>query len=237
MLLLYRQCGHRTMPRTIYQLKPAFQNLLRPATRALRNFGITANHVTVSAAVLSLATGCVLIANVSRASVLLVLPPVLFLRMALNAIDGMLAKEFDMKSRLGAILNELGDVISDTALYLPLALGWGFSASLTVLVVVMAVMTEMAGVLGVMIGATRHYDGPMGKSDRAFVIGAAALALGLGVPTGIWQDILLAAMLPVEHSANRAAAEMLARVQLVRRRFLWFMRFLLWASGRECRVR
>jgi len=195
MLLLYRQCGHRTMPRTIYQLKPAFQNLLRPATRALRNFGITANHVTVSAAVLSLATGCVLIANVSRASVLLVLPPVLFLRMALNAIDGMLAKEFDMKSRLGAILNELGDVISDTALYLPLALGWGFSASLTVLVVVMAVMTEMAGVLGVMIGATRHYDGPMGKSDRAFVIGAAALALGLGVPTGIWQDILLAAML------------------------------------------
>ena len=49
------------------------------------------------------------------------LPPVLLARMALNAVDGMLAREHAMQSALGAILNELGDVLSDTALYLPLA--------------------------------------------------------------------------------------------------------------------
>ncbi len=40
--------------------------------------------------------------------------------MALNAIDGMLAREFNQQSTLGAILNEVGDIISDAALYLAL---------------------------------------------------------------------------------------------------------------------
>jgi CDP-diacylglycerol--glycerol-3-phosphate 3-phosphatidyltransferase len=33
---------------------------------------------------------------------------------------------------------------------------------------------------------TRRYDGPMGKSDRALVFGAIALALGLGVEPSLW---------------------------------------------------
>jgi CDP-diacylglycerol---glycerol-3-phosphate 3-phosphatidyltransferase len=36
------------------------------------------------------------------------------------------------------------------------------------------------------LGASRRYDGPMGKSDRAFVFGALGLAVGLGAPTGLW---------------------------------------------------
>ena len=151
--------------------------------------------MTIGAALLSVAAGGVLLSNASNPRVLLLLPPVLFSRMALNAIDGMLAREFDMKSRLGAILNELCDVISDTALYLPLALGWGFSPPLLTLVVVLAVVSEMAGVLGLSVGAGRRYDGPMGKSDRAFVFGATGLAIGCGVPAGNWQNIVLAVML------------------------------------------
>jgi CDP-diacylglycerol--glycerol-3-phosphate 3-phosphatidyltransferase len=107
----------------------------------------------------------------------------------------MLAKEFELKSRLGALLNELGDVISDAGLYLPLALGWRFSPVLIVLVVVLAIISEMAGVLGLMVGSARRYDGPMGKSDRAFVFGLIALLIGFGVPMGIWQNVLLTAML------------------------------------------
>ena len=42
--------------------------------------------------------------------------------MALNAIDGMLAREFGQKSALGGYLNEIGDVVSDAALYAPFAL-------------------------------------------------------------------------------------------------------------------
>ena len=183
------------MARTIYNLKPAFQYLLRPLTRALWRVGVTANQVTVSALVLSLIVGGVMVRYAGRPRVLLLLGPVLFLRMALNAMDGILAKELGLKSRLGALLNELGDVFSDAALYLPLALGWGFSPVLIILIVVFAVISEMTGVLGLMVGAGRRYDGPMGKSDRAFVFGAMTVAIGLGAPEGIWQNYVLGAML------------------------------------------
>jgi CDP-diacylglycerol--glycerol-3-phosphate 3-phosphatidyltransferase len=106
--------------------------------------------------------------------------------MALNAIDGMLAREHGQKSRLGALLNEIGDVVADAALYLPLALVPGFDPRLAVGIVVLAVLSEMTGVLGPTIGASRRYDGPMGKSDRAFVFGLLALLLGLGVRPGAW---------------------------------------------------
>ena len=139
--------------------------------------------------------GAFLWANSTNPRTLLLLGPVLFLRMALNAIDGMLAREFNQKTPLGAILNELCDVISDTALYLPLGLGWGLSPILVILVVILGIISEMAGVLGVMVGSSRRYDGPMGKSDRAFVFGATGLAIGCGAPTGIWETGMLCAML------------------------------------------
>ena len=116
-------------------------------------------------------------------------PVWLFLRMALNAIDGMLAREHGMQSALGGILNELGDVVADTALYLPFALVPGISPPLVVTAVILAIFTEMAGVVACQIGATRRYDGPMGKSDRAFAFGLAALLLGLGVAPGAWSTI------------------------------------------------
>lgn len=173
--------------KTIYDLKPAFQNLLRPLCAALYRAGITANQVTVSAFLLSVAGGAAVALWPQAAWPYLLLPPLLFVRMALNAIDGMLAREFGQKSRLGAFFNELGDVLSDSALLLPLCLVSPHAAG-PVAVSLLAILSEMTGVLGLMVGASRRYDGPLGKSDRAFVLGALGLALGLGVPSGHWLD-------------------------------------------------
>jgi CDP-diacylglycerol--glycerol-3-phosphate 3-phosphatidyltransferase len=180
---------------SIYELKPAFQGLLRPLTRALAAAGVTANAATVAAAVLALLVGIALAIAPGSRGTLLLLPAVLFVRMALNAIDGMLAREHGQKSRLGALLNELGDVVSDTALYLPLALVPGFDARLVVGIVLLAAISEMTGVLGSTIGASRRYDGPMGKSDRAFAFGLIALLLGLGMKPGIWLVVVQAGIL------------------------------------------
>jgi CDP-diacylglycerol--glycerol-3-phosphate 3-phosphatidyltransferase len=166
---------------SVYDLKPKFQALLRPITNGLARAGVTANQVTVAAMLLSFATGAAIFYyRTPRA--LLLLPVILFVRMALNAIDGMLAREHNQKTALGAILNELGDVFSDSALYLPLAVVPAFNASLIVLIVLFAVISEMTGVVAAQIGASRRYDGPMGKSDRAFIFGALGLLLGIGVP-------------------------------------------------------
>jgi CDP-diacylglycerol--glycerol-3-phosphate 3-phosphatidyltransferase len=176
---------------SVYDLKPKFQNLLRPLCARLARAGVTANQVTLSAAALSVALGAAIWATHGATWALLLLPPVLFVRMALNAIDGMLAREFAQKSALGAVLNELGDVASDTALYLSFATISGVSAALVGLVVAIAIMTEMAGVVAIQIGASRRYDGPFGKSDRAVFFGALALLVGLGVQPGLWTDIVL----------------------------------------------
>ncbi len=122
----------------------------------------------------------------------------MFLRMALNAVDGMLAREFGQKSDLGAYLNELTDVIADSGLYLPFALLPGVNPLWVVLVVLLAVISEYAGALGTMVGASRRYDGPMGKSDRALCFGV----IGAGVASGLlplawidWLMLLIAALL------------------------------------------
>lgn len=194
---------------SIYDIKPAFQNLLRPLTRSLASAGVTANQVTIAAALLSGAVGACFVSNPQARWPLLVLPGFLFVRMALNAIDGMLAREHGMKSRLGAVLNEISDVAADTALYLPLALVPGFSLWLVVVITILSIISEMTGVVAVQIGATRRYDGPMGKSDRAFMFGLVALLLGLGVPAGLWlfyvQLLLIALLcLTIVNRARRA---------------------------------
>ncbi len=190
---------------SIYDLKPQFQALLRPLVRRLANYGVTANQVTVSAAVLSIGVGAWVAATEGARAALLAVPITLLVRMALNAIDGMLAREHQQQSRLGAILNEVGDVVADAALYLPLALVPGVPAVWVVLAVVLAVVSELVGVLGLQVGSTRRYDGPMGKSDRAFVFGAVCLALGLGAPTGPWLSGVLGfvVLLLVATIANR----------------------------------
>ena len=110
------------------------------------------------------------------------------------------------------MLNEIGDVVADTALYLPLALVPGFSIGLVILIAILAIISEMTGVVAVQIGATRRYDGPMGKSDRAFAFGLLSLLLGLGVPAGDWlfyAQWLMVVLLVVTilNRARRALAE------------------------------
>jgi CDP-diacylglycerol--glycerol-3-phosphate 3-phosphatidyltransferase len=174
--------------------------------------GVTANEVTLVAALLSVALGSAIYATDGASWTLLLVPLLLFLRMALNAIDGMLAREFNQKSRAGAVLNELGDVVSDTALYLPFAVITFMPYLLVALLVTLAVMTEMAGLIGLQIGASRRYDGPFGKSDRAVFFGVVAFLLGLGVGPGLWTDIafslaVIAAGATVVNRARSALAE------------------------------
>ncbi|MDP9503616.1 CDP-alcohol phosphatidyltransferase family protein [Pseudomonas protegens] len=177
---------------SIYQLKPRFQNLLRPLVQRLYDNGTTANQITVLAAVISLLVGTVIGLFASHTWLFALIPLWMILRMALNAIDGMLAREFGQQSRLGAYLNELCDVVADSALILPFALLPGVSLLLVLAVTLLALFSEYAGVLGPMVGASRRYDGPMGKSDRAFILGVLATGIALGWLGALWINGVLA---------------------------------------------
>ena len=169
---------------SVYDFKPRFQQVLRPLTVAMHRAGITANAVTVAALLASAAYGGWLALLPGSRWAWGLLPLFLLGRMALNAIDGMLAREYGQQSRLGAVLNEGGDVVADAALYVPFGLLPGAPLGLVLLVVFLALLSEFVGVLGQVVGGGRRYDGPCGKSDRAVAFGAVALLVGLGVPVG-----------------------------------------------------
>lgn len=106
--------------------------------------------------------------------------------MGLNAIDGMLAREHGQKSVLGAYLNEISDIISDAALYLPFAFIDPTGMLLVMVVIFLSALTEFAGVLGQTVGASRRYDGPLGKSDRAVLFGALGIFIASGGTFAAW---------------------------------------------------
>ncbi|MDN3447741.1 alpha/beta fold hydrolase [Psychrobacter sp. APC 3281] len=186
---------------SLYQLKTQFQNQLRPMSNALVEQNVTANQVTVSAVLLSIGTAYIIAKPAAEQQRLwLLLPSSLFVRMALNAIDGMMAREHGQASRLGAVLNEVGDMVADTALLASLAphilthhindkeqqtlianLPTNLSTSqhhITALIA-LSIGTELLGVTSNTMLGVRANQGPLGKSDRAFLLGMLGAFIGI----------------------------------------------------------
>lgn len=191
---------------SIYQLKPAFQRLLQPLVKGLAACGITPNQVTISTLLGSIAVAALLWQCAETQTVWWVFPLWMLLRMALNALDGMLAVWQQQQSKLGAVLNEMADVLSDMALYLPLFAATGLAPYWVLLLLLGAMLSEFAGVLALQIGAARRFDGPMGKSDRAFWLSLLAIGIALELPPPLLNGLLaLIGMLTLLTCVNRLA--------------------------------
>ncbi len=184
---------------SLYQLKSQFQDQLRPISDALVEQKVTANQVTVSAVLLSLGTAYMIAKPATEQQALwLLLPSSLFVRMALNAIDGMMAREHGQASRLGAVLNEVGDIVADTALIASLAphlANGNLQASAVNLpnrisihqrhivgLIVLSISTELLGITSNTMLDIRANQGPLGKSDRAFLLGLLGAFMATKMP-------------------------------------------------------
>jgi CDP-diacylglycerol--glycerol-3-phosphate 3-phosphatidyltransferase len=176
-----------------YALKQRFQSYLRPLVDRLAQTNISANTVTLCTMTASCLLGLLLFFS-EQETLFLLLPLWMFVRMALNAIDGMLAQEHGQKSRIGAYLNELTDVISDAALYVPFVAVPPFGWPSVGAVIFLSTLCEFAGALGLSIGTCRRYDGPMGKSDRAVVFGVLGLVYGMAGQLPSWAFWIMPAM-------------------------------------------
>ena len=155
---------------SIYTIKPKFQQLLKPILTRLNKYGVTANQITISSIVLSLFIGIAFWYADVYNILFLSLPVGLLIRMALNALDGMMARTYNQQSKKGEALNEVGDIISDLFIYFPLLKFEQANIYLIVIFLCLGILNEFSGLLAKAISGQRRYDGPMGKSDRAFVI-------------------------------------------------------------------
>jgi CDP-diacylglycerol--glycerol-3-phosphate 3-phosphatidyltransferase len=176
---------------TLYDIKPWLQSMLRPKVAEAAAHGITANEVTLAALALSCGAGALVWLFPNSWLVLLLLVVAIGLRMALNAADGLLAREHGQASPLGALLNETSDLVSDAAMYMPLALVIGIPSALAVIAASLGLVVEGAGLAALLIGAPRAYQGPMGKSDRAFAFGLLAFLAAIGVAGTTVSTIIL----------------------------------------------
>ncbi len=186
---------------SLYQLKSKFQDQLRPISDALVEHDCTANQVTVSAIALSVGTAYIIAKPTQdQPRLWLLLPASLFVRMALNAIDGMMAREHGQTSKLGAYLNEAGDIIADTALIMSLAphlshykTDTSKSSSIKSKLLIdqqhifniniLSTSTELLAILSSQCFQIRANQGPLGKSDRALVLGVVGAWIGAKLPS------------------------------------------------------
>lgn len=160
---------------SIYRLKSTFQELLMPICKKMNNMGITPNQITFFTMILSIVFS-LLLYNFHGYTWLFLLVPIFFLkRMALNALDGMIATEFNKKTKLGIYFNEIGDIISDTVFFYCFFTVIGIKNILCLLFIFSSIMTEYVGVISIQVDKKRHYEGPMGKSDRAVLVSMISL--------------------------------------------------------------
>ena len=156
---------------SIYKIKPKFQKLLMPLLKLLKKLGISPNTITFSSILLSFLLSYFLWNAFENPAYFLFVAFGLLFRMMLNALDGMMARIYNLQSKQGEVLNEVGDIISDTAIYFPLILFESIEIELAIIFIVLSVINEFCGLLAKVASGNRRYDGPMGKSDRAFLIG------------------------------------------------------------------
>lgn len=156
---------------SVYKLKPKFQQLLKPILAFFYKRNVTANQITIASIVLSLLIGLLFWSADYCSWFFLALPIGLLIRMALNALDGMMARTYNQTSKKGELLNEIGDVVSDVFVFFPLIKFLPENLYLIIIFIILSIINEMAGLMGKVVGTARLYDGPMGKSDRALLVG------------------------------------------------------------------
>ncbi len=165
----------------LYALKPWFARRLTLLRRKLIRSGVSPNAVTFAG---------MLCAGAAAASFALlpapwaVVPVVVFLtaRLACANLDGSIARETGKQTRLGSLLNEIGDRAADLLVIL------GFLPHISPSLVLGALLASSApswiSIAGAAAGVRRINGGPMGKTERCLVVAVAA-ASGWYVPAAV----------------------------------------------------
>lgn len=160
----------------LYAAKPAFQRRLSGTADWLAARGVHPDLLTWCAVVCGLLGGLALAAGAARPLLLWAVPPLTCLRLALNALDGMVATRRGLARPWGKVLNELCDRLADLAFLAPLMLVPDSSPVLVTAALCATLLVSFIGVLAEAAGAGRQYGGLMGKADRMLWLALACVA-------------------------------------------------------------
>ena len=180
------------LPRLIRQRLDA---QLAPLAERAAAAGITGDRLQWGMLGLAAGVGGLLLATPvllpGRYGVLLLLPMALAVRAAALAVADLLARDHPDLPPRDPAAREVTDAGAEVLLYLPLAAYPGVAAAPVVLLVVLGLLAEIAGLAPLLRGGERRRDGPMGMHDRAIVFAIAGLILALDPRSAAWLTWLL----------------------------------------------
>jgi CDP-diacylglycerol--glycerol-3-phosphate 3-phosphatidyltransferase len=175
----------------LYAVKPWFVSRLRRVEDVLVARRIRPDALTYAAIVASIgAAGAIVAGALLEAPVLWILvAPLGLIRLALNALDGAVARRTSSASPFGAALNEVCDRLSDAALIVStLAVA---PPELVLAAMTLTLLASVAGMSGVGASGKRSYAGPMGKADRVAVMSLGGVIAALTASAIAFQVALL----------------------------------------------
>lgn len=163
----------------LYSVKPWFVRRLRRVEDFLVEHRVSPDTLSVVAVAVSVAAGAVLAAGgvLSEPLLWLLVPPLGIVRLALNALDGAVARRIGSGRPFGDVMNEMSDRISDVAMLAPLA--FVVQPALAFAALTCALLASAAGCAGRAVTGGRMSGGPMGKADRVAVVAVAAAGAAL----------------------------------------------------------
>lgn len=106
------------------------------------------------------------------------------LRLICNMLDGMVAIERGMQSKVGELYNEVPDRISDGATLIGLGYAAGSSPTLGMMAALLAVMTAYIRSMAKVAGAPQDFRGPMAKQQRMALV--TVLCVFLAIAPAAW---------------------------------------------------
>jgi CDP-diacylglycerol--glycerol-3-phosphate 3-phosphatidyltransferase len=168
-------------PQGLYRLKPASQRIVAPVARWLVRRRVPADFVTWLAVPVGAGGGAALAASEAAPWLLWLVPAAAAIRLALNLLDGMLARATSSAHPLGELWNELADRLADVLFIGGLALHPAIDPRLPLLAVVGAVLASYAGITAKAAGGRRQYGGVMSKPGR---MGTLAIVAPVAFLTG-----------------------------------------------------
>jgi CDP-diacylglycerol---glycerol-3-phosphate 3-phosphatidyltransferase len=178
----------------VYAIKPAFQRSLGGAEAWLVARRVHPDVLTGAALGLAMLGGGLLYAGATAPGLLLLVPLVALGRIALNALDGLVARATGLARPWGEVLNEVSDRLADVALLGGLALAPTSDGRLGAATLVAVLVSSYLGLASKAAGGPRQYGGLMGKADRMLYLALVAVVAGLaGRPE--WLNAYLAVVL------------------------------------------
>jgi CDP-diacylglycerol--glycerol-3-phosphate 3-phosphatidyltransferase len=161
----------------IYKVKGMFQRFLNPVKNLFIKLKISPTAINVWAVVVSIFTGLSLYFADKYLWLLILFPVLAFVRTALNALDGMVARETKAKNQSwGEVLNESLDRLSDIVIFLGLAFASYSNFQLVSVTLILVLFSSYLGIVSKAAGGKRTYSAYMGKADRMFYLSVGAVA-------------------------------------------------------------